>query len=227
MFRQQCAIILVLTWLVSISDLSSGEYLVKPVFCTGVSINLRYDRPLPAANSGQTVTAHAADSGVWYPCQLAALQTSISYYLTLTATNANCERATFTNFVFTGFFNCSSLAGLPASAKNLTVPLSDPNTVRNLSQVQPFFGPIVIPLSVTAPCVGVPPVELPLGLTVPGSGSLYSINFTLIFPQQNHQPGTCGQVTSERVQIIPQLFLINTYNLTSSTIVPGVVGECH
>jgi hypothetical protein len=224
MFRHLCAPVLILTWLVAIFNPSLADYVLEPVVCTNVSVNFRYNPPLPAAATHSTVTASGTDSGVWYPCQLGALRTSISYYLSFNVTNANCEKATFTDFVFTGFFNCTELAQLPASAKNLTVPLSDPNNTRYLNETQPFLGPIVVPLSVKLP--GVLTVPTLFSFTVPGFNSLYVVNFTLIFPTENHQPGTCGQVASEQVTIIPQLYLINLPNYNYTSIIPPILDTC-
>lgn len=216
--------ILLVIWLMCFVGPSFADYLVEPVVCTNVSVNLRYDPPLPEAGTKKTVTTRAVDHGVWYPCQLGALRTSISYYLTLTATNANCERATFSDFIFTGFFNCTALGDLPASAKNLTVPLTDSNTNRQLNKVQTFLGPIVVPFSITVPYLTT--IQFPFSFTVPGFGLLYSVNFPFIFPQETHQPGTCGEITSERVAIIPQLYLIDLPNYPTTPIIPPVLAEC-
>ncbi|CAF1006629.1 unnamed protein product [Adineta steineri] len=224
MFRQLCTPVLLLTWLVGIFNPSLANYLVAPVLCTDASINLRYSRPLPAASTYNTVTASGSDSGVWYSCQIGSLLISISYYVSFTVTNANCEKATFSNFIFTGFFNCSTLAQEPASSKNLTVLLSDPDNTRYLDETQPFLGPVVVPAGATVP--GVFTVPTLTNVLVPGAGSLYVNNFTLIFPQENHQPCTCGQVTSERVGIIPQLYLINSTNNPYAPIIFSILAKC-
>ncbi|CAF1234836.1 unnamed protein product [Adineta steineri] len=224
MFRQLCAPVLLLTWLVGIFNPSLANYLVAPVICTDASINLRYSQPLPAASTQNTVTASGSDSGVWYSCNLGPVNISISYYVNFTVTDANCEKATFSNFIFTGFFNCSTLAQEPASTKNLTVLLSDPDNTRYLDETQPFLGPIEVPAGATVP--GVFTVPTLTNVIVPGAGSLYVINFTLIFPQENHQPCDCRQVRSERVGIIPQLYLINLFNSSYAPIIPPTLARC-
>lgn len=223
MFQQLYTLVLIVTWLFTRFHISFGNYLVEPVVCTDASINLRYSQPLPAAGSAP-ITVTATDSGVWKTCQLGALGTAISYYLTLTADKATCEQATFTNFVFTGFFNCTTLYELPARAKNLTVPLSDPNTNRYLNEVQPFLGPIVVPFSISLPCL--PKIDTPFSIKVPGFQSLYAVNFTFIFPEEYHRRDSCGPVISEKVTIIPQLFLINVPTYSGGLLIPPIVGQC-
>ncbi|CAF0902827.1 unnamed protein product [Adineta steineri] len=170
MFLQLCAPVLLLTWLVGTFNPSLANYLVAPVICTDASINLRYSRPLPAASTQDNVTASGSGSGVWYSCNLGPVNISISYYVNFTVTDANCEKATFSNFIFTGFFNCSTLAQEPASTKNLTVLLSDPNNTRYLDETQPFLGPIVVPASATVPGVlTVPTLE---NVIVPGADGI-------------------------------------------------------